>query len=90
MLEDSIRDYNGSLIVVSHDRYFISKVANKIVEIKEGQLLLYRGGYEYFKSKKLQEKKDAENLIDQAKKEAKRIKNRKLERKRRSKKSNNY
>ncbi len=81
MLENSLRNFKGSLIIVSHDRYFISKVANKIVEIKDGQLLLYRGNYEYYKAKKLQEKEDAEKLIAKAKKEAKRIKKGKSKRK---------
>ncbi len=81
MLETSLRNFKGSLIIVSHDRYFISKVANKIVEIKDGQLLLYRGNYEYYKEKKLQEKEDAEKLIAKAKKEAKRIKKGKSKRK---------
>ena len=38
MLENALHDYDGSVIIVSHDRYFISQVANKIVEIKEGEL----------------------------------------------------
>ncbi len=77
MLETAIRDFQGSLIVVSHDRYFISKIANKIVEIKEGQLILYRGDYEYFKSKKLEEYENNKKLIEEARKEAIRIKKRK-------------
>ena len=50
-LELAIRNYNGSSIIVSHDRYFISKVANKVIEIKDSKLNLYSGNYEYFLEK---------------------------------------
>jgi ATP-binding cassette subfamily F protein 3 len=41
-------DYGGTLIVVSHDRYFIDKLATKVVEIGNGRALLYPGTYEEF------------------------------------------
>jgi len=50
-LELAIRNYKGSLLIVSHDRYFISKVANRIVEIKDSKLFSYDGNYEYFLEK---------------------------------------
>ena len=50
-LELAINKYEGSLLIISHDRYFISKVANKIIEIKDSKLFLYRGNYEYFLEK---------------------------------------
>ncbi|KGG16851.1 MULTISPECIES: ABC-F family ATP-binding cassette domain-containing protein [unclassified Prochlorococcus] len=86
MLETAIKDFQGALLVVSHDRYFISKVANTIVEIKDGQLYLYRGNYEYYKEKKIQEKEKTEKLIAEAEREAKRIEKRKLKSKNKSKK----
>ena len=51
-LELAIKNYKGSLLVISHDRYFISKVANRIVEIKNSKLYSYDGNYEYFLRKK--------------------------------------
>tara|TARA_Y100001970_G_C14258489_1_gene877456 strand:- start:831 stop:2459 length:1629 start_codon:yes stop_codon:yes gene_type:complete len=51
-LENSIENYDGTVLIVSHDRYFISKVANKIVEIRDGELIYYNGNYEYYLSKK--------------------------------------
>jgi ATP-binding cassette subfamily F protein 3 len=51
-LELAIKNYKGSSLIVSHDRYFISKVANRIVEIKDSKLLSYDGSYEYFLEKK--------------------------------------
>ena len=44
-LEQAINNYQGSALVISHDRYFISKVANKIIEIKESKLIYYDGDY---------------------------------------------
>ncbi|HHP7229511.1 MAG TPA: ABC-F family ATP-binding cassette domain-containing protein, partial [Xenococcaceae cyanobacterium] len=51
MLEAALQNYDGSAIIVSHDRYFISQVANKIVEIKEGELVVYQGDYHYYLEK---------------------------------------
>ena len=86
MLEVAIRNYKGSLVVVSHDRYFISKIANKILEIKDGQLFVYRGNYQYYKEKKIEELKKSEDILLKAEKEAKRIAKQKLQRKKKSKK----
>jgi ATP-binding cassette, subfamily F, member 3 len=55
MLEDALIDYEGAALLVSHDRYFISRVANRIVEIRDGQLVLYRGDYSYYLTKKEEE-----------------------------------
>ncbi len=51
-LELAINNYKGTVFIISHDRYFISKVANRIIEIKESKLLSYNGNYEYFLEKK--------------------------------------
>jgi ATP-binding cassette subfamily F protein 3 len=45
LLAEALDKYEGSLILVSHDRYFISKTANKIWEIVEGQIVEFKGGY---------------------------------------------
>ncbi len=50
-LELAIKNYRGSLLIISHDRYFISKVANRIIEIKDSKLFSYDGNYEYFLEK---------------------------------------
>ncbi len=50
-LEIAIKNYKGSLLIISHDRYFISKVANRIIEIKDSKLFSYDGNYEYFLEK---------------------------------------
>ena len=89
MLEDAIIDYAGAALIVSHDRYFVSRVANKIVELRDGELILYKGEYSYFKEKKKEEKIAAETQLALAKKEAKRLANRDRQRKRKKMKQKN-
>jgi ATP-binding cassette subfamily F protein 3 len=60
MLEAALKTYDGTMIIVSHDRYFISQVANKIVEIRDGELIVYCGDYHYYLSKIEAEKKAAQ------------------------------
>ena len=59
MLEESIQNYDGTVIIVSHDRYFISQVANKIVEIRDGEFKTYLGDYHYYLDKIAEEKEQA-------------------------------
>ena len=59
MLEEALTNFDGTAILVSHDRYFISQVANKIVEIRDGELRLYRGDYYYYLDKIAEEKERA-------------------------------
>jgi ATP-binding cassette subfamily F protein 3 len=56
MLEEAIQHYEGTILIVSHDRYFISKTANKIVDIHDGELRLFRGDYHYYLDKLEEEK----------------------------------
>lgn len=51
-LEDAILTYDGTLIVISHDRYFLNKVINKILELKEDGVNEYLGNYSYYIEKK--------------------------------------
>ena len=76
MLEDALIEYEGAVLVVSHDRYFISRVANKIVEIRDGELVIYRGDYAYYQSKKEEEKAATLAAQHAAEQEAKRKANR--------------
>tara|TARA_Y100001970_G_C14227641_1_gene856626 strand:- start:1337 stop:2959 length:1623 start_codon:yes stop_codon:yes gene_type:complete len=55
-LEIAINKYKGTVFVISHDRYFISKVANRIIEIKDSKLISYNGNYEYFLDKQKEKK----------------------------------
>jgi len=75
MLEDALIDYEGAALLVSHDRYFISRVANRIVEIRDGQLVLYRGDYAYYLVKKEEEAELARQEAEAQRKAAKQAAN---------------
>jgi len=71
MLEGAIQNYDGTVIIVSHDRYFISQVANKIVEIRDGEFRTYLGDYHYYLDKIAEEKEQARLAAIEAQKAAK-------------------
>jgi ATP-binding cassette subfamily F protein 3 len=48
VLLDALEDYGGTLIIVSHDRYFVEKLATKIIEVGHGQVVVYPGTYSEF------------------------------------------
>lgn len=52
ILEDAIRNYTGTVLVVSHDRYFINRIATRILELKDQNLYSFIGNYEYYDSHK--------------------------------------
>ena len=71
MLEEAIQNYDGTVLIVSHDRYFISKVANKIVEIRDGEFRTYLGDYHYYLDKIAEEKEQVKLAAIAAEKAAK-------------------
>ena len=50
-LEDALKSFEGTFLVVSHDRYFLDKVAEKIFFVNNGYLSIYDGNYSYFEEK---------------------------------------
>ena len=54
VLLDALADYKGTLIFVSHDRYFVDRLASKILEIGNGEAVLYPGLYEEFRLSQLE------------------------------------
>lgn len=52
VLEDAIDDFDGTLLFVSHDRYFINKFADKTVEFEDGNITTFIGNYDDYKMKK--------------------------------------
>ncbi|TCD55555.1 ABC transporter ATP-binding protein [Synechococcus sp. BS55D] len=86
MLEDALIHYEGAALLVSHDRYFISRVANRIVELRDGELILYRGDYNYYLEKKEEEKQAAVAAVAAAEQEAKRRANREKQKQRQERK----
>lgn len=59
-LEDYLSSYKGSVLIVSHDRYFLDKVADNICEIENGSLYKYKGGYSAFLTQKEERIRHAE------------------------------
>src|ERR687894_674347 len=49
-LEDALLDYRGTLFFISHDRYFLRKLATRVVELEKGKLTNYLGGYDYYRA----------------------------------------
>lgn len=70
-LEEALQNYDGTALIVSHDRYFISQVANKIVEIRDGEFRVYLGDYHYYLEKVEEEKENARLVAIEAEKAAK-------------------
>jgi len=52
ILEDAINGYEGTVLYVSHDRYFINKTATRILDLTSGQFVNYIGNYDYYLEKK--------------------------------------
>ena len=53
-LEEALKQYTGTLLVVSHDRYFVNSIASTIVELDNKQLNVYTGNYDNFIASKAQ------------------------------------
>ncbi|MHB1392815.1 MAG: ABC-F family ATP-binding cassette domain-containing protein [Clostridia bacterium] len=52
VLESALTNYGGTILLVSHDRYFLNKVSTKIIELKQDDCLQYNGNYSYYTYKK--------------------------------------
>lgn len=62
VLENALIDYEGTLLFVSHDRYFINRIATKVIELSESGSKVYLGDYDYYLEKKKEEEEIAELL----------------------------
>lgn len=51
-LEDALLNYDGTVVVISHDRYFLNKVVNRILELNEDGVVEFLGNYSYYQEKK--------------------------------------
>jgi len=76
MLEDALMQYEGAALLVSHDRTFIARVANRIVELRDGELVLYQGDYAYYLEKKEEEAALLRQAEEDEAREARRTANR--------------
>ncbi|MGM0875965.1 MAG: ABC-F family ATP-binding cassette domain-containing protein [Bacillota bacterium] len=59
-LEGFLAQYKGSIVLITHDRYFLNRVTNQIYELDQGQLYTYSGNYEVFLEKKAEREINAE------------------------------
>ena len=64
VLENALIDYDGTLLFVSHDRYFINRIATKVIELSENGSKVYLGDYDYYLEKKQEEEEMAELLAE--------------------------
>ncbi|MEY8739367.1 ATP-binding cassette domain-containing protein [Bacillales bacterium AN1005] len=55
-LEESLVDYEGTVLAISHDRYFVNRLASRVWELENGQMTAYLGDYEAYREKKLERK----------------------------------
>jgi len=54
VLEDALEHYDGTVVAVSHDRYFLDRIPDTTVEVSDGEIFRYGGGYsDWRRSKKL-------------------------------------
>ena len=56
VLEEALKNYEGTIVFVSHDRYFINKIANKVLDITDNGHNMYLGNYDYYLEKREQER----------------------------------
>ena len=76
ILEDYIEEFEGAVIIISHDRYLLDKIVEKVFVFEgQGKIRQYTGNYQYFKSQKQEEQEIEEETV---KKEKKRISTRAL------------
>jgi ATP-binding cassette subfamily F protein 3 len=66
VLEIALQEYQGTVLIVSHDRYFLNKVIDYIYELESGQLTKYFGDYSYYKNKKAQQVADNSTAENEA------------------------
>ncbi len=69
-LEEALEDFEGTLLFISHDRFFINKVSRRVIAIEDGRLSSYPGNYDYYKMKKEEHRRQAEESQNIGKKDA--------------------
>ena len=67
VLEDALLEFQGNLFFVSHDRYFINKLATRVMELEDGKIHEYLGDFDYYKWKKREIQLDEEARLEKNK-----------------------
>lgn len=86
VLEKAIVDYSGTVLTISHDRYFLNKVVNKIWLLEDSKITEYYGNYDYFLEKLNEKNEIEEKIISKTEIEKEKKKKRELERQEKAKK----
>jgi len=73
LAEKMLTEYKGGLIIISHDRSFLDKLCNKIIELEGGKIKIYEGNYSDYSRQKLHDKERAQFEYEEYKKEKKRL-----------------
>lgn len=76
-LEEALQSFKGTLLFISHDRYFINKVAERVSEVSHYQMTSYNGNYAYYKEKVIENKerlKEEQSKVEQKEIDSKKVK----------------
>jgi ATP-binding cassette subfamily F protein 3 len=79
VLEEALEQFDGTMLFISHDRYFINRIGTKVVEVRDGRLWEFAGDYDYYLEKR-EEGREAEGVRREATKEGNAGQTRKTER----------
>ncbi|HAN10672.1 MAG TPA: ABC transporter ATP-binding protein [Clostridiales bacterium] len=71
VLEQTLIEFDGTIFFISHDRYFINRIANKIFEVKDKKIICYNGNYDYYRGEKIKLNKTETSQILKKQKEQK-------------------
>ena len=89
-LEVALEDYDGCVLVVSHDRYFLDRVCNVIIAIEDGRIVRYEGNYSHYRRRKDQKLQREREARAEQRAEEKRLRHERAERERASNRALNY
>ena len=71
-LENMLKEYKGTIIFISHDRYFVNKIADCILEFEKGKVTFFDGNYEdYMQTKASKDNQETSNILKKVKQEKK-------------------
>lgn len=83
VLEGALAEFEGTIILVSHDRYLLNKVANRIIEVSEDNTAMYTGNFDRYADQKILERREKEAALDAEKQQ-------RIEEEYKAKKQNQY
>ena len=67
VLEEALRSFEGTILFISHDRYFINKIATRVIEVQKDQCLSYNGNYDDYLNQKTPVVETTQKIVTEAK-----------------------